>query len=61
MSLNRNSSDDAILFALRQVASISHAVIGSVADWSMSGTKAGQYRADLVVNEAVVASLAEFG
>lgn len=61
MSLNRASSDDAVLFALRQVAGIAHAVVGSVADWSLSGAKDGQYRADLVVNDAVVAALSEFG
>ena len=61
MSLTRTSGDDAILFALRQVAGIAHAVVGSVADWSMSGTKDGQYRADLVANDAVVAALCEFG
>lgn len=61
MSLNRASDDDAILFALRQVAGIAHAVTGSVADWSMSGTKDGQYRADVVVNDAVVAALSGFG
>ncbi len=61
ISLRQGSADEAILFALRQVAGIAHAVAASASDWSFTGSRDGQYRADLVVNDAVVGALKEFG
>lgn len=59
--MNRNSSDEAILYALRQVANVAQLTISAARDWSMTGIQKGQYAADVMVNEAVTASLQEFG
>ena len=59
--MNRQSSDEAILFALRQVANVAQLTISAARDWSMTGLQQGQYAADVMVNDAVVAALREFG
>ena len=55
--MNRQSSDEAILFALRQVANVAQLTISAARDWSMTGLQQGQYAADVMVNDAVVAAL----
>ena len=59
--MTRHSSDEAILFALRQVANVAQLTITAARDWSMTGLQLGQYAADVMVNDAVTASLGEFG
>ena len=59
--MSRESSDEAILYALRQVASVAQITISSARDWTLTGIQKGQYAADVFVNDAVTASLAEFG
>jgi len=59
--MTRDSSDEAILFALRQVANVAQITITAARDWSMTGVQQGQYAADVMVNDAVTASLREFG
>lgn len=59
--MNRETSDEAILYALRQVANVAQLTISAARDWSMTGVQQGQYAADVMVNDAVTASLREFG
>ena len=59
--LKSSSSDEEILYALRQGAGIAQAVASTVTDWSFSGAVSGQYRADLSVNDAVLGALSGFG
>ncbi|MFM8389319.1 MAG: inositol monophosphatase family protein [Actinomycetota bacterium] len=60
-SITRDSSDEAILYALRNVANIAQLTISAARDWSHTGVQRGQYAADVMVNDAVVAALREFG
>jgi len=60
-SITRDSTDEAILYALRNVANIAQLTIAAARDWSLTGIQRGQYAADVMVNEAVVAALREFG
>ena len=60
-SITRDSSDEAILYALRNVANIAQLTISAARDWSMNDAARGQYAADVMVNDAVVAALREFG
>lgn len=60
-SLTRDSSDEAIFHALRNVANVAQFSITAARDWSLTGTQHGQYAADVFVNDAVTASLREFG
>lgn len=60
-SITRDSSDEAILYALRNVAHIAQLTIAAARDWSLTGVQRGQYAADVMVNDAVVAALREFG
>jgi len=59
--LKSSSSDEQILFALRQGAGIAQAVASTITDWSFSGAVSGQYRADLSVNDAVLGAFSGFG
>jgi fructose-1,6-bisphosphatase/inositol monophosphatase family enzyme len=59
--LKSSSSDEEILFALRQGAGIAQAVASTITDWSFSGAVSGQYRADLSVNDAVLGAFSGFG
>lgn len=60
-SITRDSSDEAILYALRNVAQVAQLTITAARDWSLTGVQRGQYAADVMVNDAVVAALREFG
>ena len=60
-SITRDSSDEAILYALRNVAHVAQLTIAAARDWSLTGVQRGQYAADVMVNDAVVAALREFG
>ena len=60
-SLTTNSSDEEILFVLRQGASVAHAVVSTITDWSFSRGVNGQYNADISINNAVVGALNGFG
>lgn len=60
-SITRSSSDEAILYALRNVAHVAQLTISAARDWSLTGQQQGQYAADVMVNDAVVAALREFG
>jgi len=60
-SFTRESSDEAILYALRNVAHVAQLTIAAARDWSMNDAARGQYVADVMVNDAVVAALREFG
>jgi fructose-1,6-bisphosphatase/inositol monophosphatase family enzyme len=60
-SITRDSSNEAILYALRNVANIAQLTISAARDWSLTGVQRGQYAADVMVNDAVVAALREFG
>jgi len=59
--MTRDSSDEAILYALRNVANVAQITISAARDWSMTGIQKGQYAADVMVNDAVTAALNEFG
>jgi len=59
--LTSSSSDEEILFALRQGAGIAQAMASTIIDWSFSGAVSGQYRADLSVNDAVLGAISGFG
>jgi fructose-1,6-bisphosphatase/inositol monophosphatase family enzyme len=59
--LKSSSSDEEILFALRQGAGIAQAMASTITDWSFSGAVSGQYRADLSVNDAVLGAFSGFG
>lgn len=59
--LSASTSDEEILAVLRQAAGVAHTVASTVTDWSMSGVSAGQYRADIAVNDAVLEALGAFG
>ena len=59
--LKSSSSDEEILFALRQGAGIAQAMASTITDWSFSGAVSGQYRADLSVNDAVLGAIGGFG
>ena len=59
--LKSSSSDEEILFALRQGAGIAQAIASTITDWSFSGAVSGQYRADLSVNDAVLGAFSGFG
>jgi fructose-1,6-bisphosphatase/inositol monophosphatase family enzyme len=59
--LSASTSDEEILAVLRQAAGVAHTVASTVTDWSMSGAAAGQYRADVAVNNAVLEALGAFG
>ncbi|MEI6744305.1 MAG: inositol monophosphatase family protein, partial [bacterium] len=59
--LTSSSSDEEILFALRQGAGIAQAMASTITDWSFSGAVSGQYRADLSVNDAVLGAFSGFG
>lgn len=59
--LQSSSSDEEILFALRQGAGIAQAIASTITDWSFSGAVSGQYRADLSVNDAVLGAFSGFG
>jgi fructose-1,6-bisphosphatase/inositol monophosphatase family enzyme len=60
-SMTRDSSDEAILYALRNVANVAQLTIAAARDWSLTGAQQGQYAADVMVNDAVIAALREFG
>lgn len=60
-SFNRDSSDEAILYALRNVANVAQLTISAARDWSFTGRQQGQYAADVFVNDAVISALREFG
>lgn len=60
-SFNRDSSDEAILYALRNVANVAQLTISAARDWSLTGAQQGQYAADVFVNDAVISALREFG
>ena len=60
-SFTRESSDEAILYALRNVAHIAQLTVAAARDWTFTERQRGQYAADVVVNNAVVAALGEFG
>lgn len=49
------------MYALRNVANIAQLTISAARDWSMNDAARGQYAADVMVNDAVVAALREFG
>lgn len=49
------------MYALRNVANIAQFTISAARDWSLTGMQTGQYAADVMVNDAVVAALREFG
>ena len=49
------------MYALRNVANIAQLTISAARDWSLTGVQRGQYAADVMVNDAVVAALREFG
>ena len=59
--LKSSSSDEEILFALRQGAGIAQAIASTLTDWSFSGAVSGQYRADLSVNDAVLGAFSGCG
>lgn len=59
--LTASTPDEEILAVLRHTAGVAHTVASTVTDWSMSGVAAGQYRADIAVNEAVLKALGAFG
>lgn len=59
--LQSSSSDEEILFTLRQGAGIAQAMASTITDWSLSGAVSGQYRADLSVNDAVLGAFSGFG
>ena len=59
--LTSSSSDEEILFALRQGAGIAQAMASTITDWAFSGAVSGQYRADLSVNDAVLGAFSGFG
>jgi len=60
-SFNRESSNEAILYALRNVANVAQLTISAARDWSFTGMQKGQYAADVFVNDAVISALREFG
>lgn len=49
------------MYALRNVAHVAQLTIAAARDWSLTGVQRGQYAADVMVNDAVVAALREFG
>ena len=59
--LSASTPDEEILAVLRHAAGVAHTVASTVTDWSMSGVSAGQYRADIAVNDAVLEALGAFG
>ena len=59
--LSASTPDEEILAVLRHAAGVAHTVASTVTDWSMSGAMAGQYRADIAVNDAVLEALGTFG
>ena len=60
-SLTREASDEAILYALRNVANVAQFTMAAAGDWSLTGAHQGQYAADVFVNDAVTGALREFG
>ena len=60
-SFTHDSSNEAILYALRNVANIAQLTIAAARDWTLTGKQRGQYAADVMVNDAVIAALREFG
>ena len=56
-----NSADRDILAFLHHVADAAADTLDEVADWSMSGERDGQYSADVVVDDVVVAMLEAAG
>ena len=47
-------ADDALIGVLHEVATAVRAALDGLADWGLAGTKAGQYRSDLVADAAAV-------
>lgn len=53
--------DDELLNVLHAAASAVTRVLGRLADWGLAGTRPGQYRSDLVADEAAIAVLEDAG
>jgi myo-inositol-1(or 4)-monophosphatase len=56
-----NSADRDILAFLHHVADAAADTLDEIADWSMSGERDGQYSADVVIDDVVVAMLESAG
>ena len=54
-------SDAALLGAMHDAATAVRAALDGLADWGIAGTRAGQYKSDLVADEAAVAILRAAG
>src|SRR5438477_1307758 len=51
-------TDDDLLQLLDDAASAVHGAVGSLEDWGLAGTRAGQYKCDLAADAAVLEVLA---